>query len=168
MADKTKRMALNNARRTWAATHGMLCFSSDWSDPVIWAHYSDKHRGVCLGFEIPDVYGTKVNYIDDRLPLPDRPQLGDATAWVITKFANWSYEKEIRLFTTLKDQSDGLYFKEFGEDLSLTEVVVGARCKLTRNEILEALRPLGKIKLIKARPGFQRFEIVEDQRGFPE
>jgi hypothetical protein len=69
MADKTTRMALNNARTTWAATHGMLCFSSDWSDPVIWAHYSDKHRGVCLGFEIPDVYGTKVNYIDDRLHL---------------------------------------------------------------------------------------------------
>jgi hypothetical protein len=168
IADKTKRMALNNARKIWAATHGMLCFSSDWSDPVIWAHYSDKHRGVCLGFEIPDVYGTKVNYIDDRLPLPDRLQLDDATAWVITKFANWSYEKEIRLFTTLKDQSDGLYFKEFGEDLSLTEVIAGARCKLTRNEFLEASRPLENIRLIKARPGFQRFEIVEDQRGFPQ
>jgi len=35
MADKTTRMALNNARTTWAATHGMLCFSSDWRDPVI-------------------------------------------------------------------------------------------------------------------------------------
>jgi len=96
----------------------------------------------------------KVNYIDDRLPLPDRPQLGDATAWVITKFANWSYEREIRLFTTLKDQSDGLYFKDFGEDLSLTEVIVGARCKLTRNEILEALRPLENIRLIKSATGF--------------
>src|SRR5271156_6827539 len=103
IADKTKRMAVNNARKIWGASHGMLCFSSDWSDPVIWAHYSDKHRGICLGFEIPDVYGTKVNYIDDRLPLPDRLQLGDAAAWVITKFTNWSYEKEIRLFTTLKE-----------------------------------------------------------------
>lgn len=165
MEDKTNRMALNNARTIWAATHGMLCFSSEWRDPVIWAYYSDKHRGVCLGFEIPDVYGTKVNYIDDRLPLPEKFQPCDATAWVITKFANWSYEKEIRLFTTLKDQSDGLYFKEFGEDLSLTEVVAGARCKLTRNEILGALRPPDNVKLIKARPGFRRFEIVEDQRG---
>ncbi len=25
---------------------GMLCFSAEWSDPVIWAHYSDKHRGL--------------------------------------------------------------------------------------------------------------------------
>ena len=29
-----------------------------------------------------------------------------------------------------------------------------------------ALRPLSKVKLIKGRPGFHRFEIVKDQRGF--
>src|ERR1035441_5332564 len=29
---------------------GLLCFSSGWNNPVIWAHYSDKHRGLCLGF----------------------------------------------------------------------------------------------------------------------
>jgi len=29
MVDKTNWMALNNARTIWAATHGMLCFSSD-------------------------------------------------------------------------------------------------------------------------------------------
>ncbi len=85
---------------------------------------------------------------------------------LLTKFANWAYEKEIRLCTTLTDKSDGLYFKEFGEDLNLAEVIVGARCNLTKNEILEAVRPLNNVKLIKARPGIRRFEIVEDQRGF--
>lgn len=57
---------------------------------------------------------------------------------------------------------------EFGEDLSLAGAIAGARCKLARNEILEAARPLNSVKLIKARLGFHRFEIVEDQRGFPE
>ncbi len=168
MADKTKRMALNLARTTWGTTHGMLCFSADWRDPVIGAHYSDKHRGLCLGFEIPDATGTKIDYISDRLSLPERLELADATAWVFTKYANWSYEKEIRCCSTLEDKSDGLYFMEFGESLKLAEVIVGARCKLTRDEILEASRPLENIRLIKARPGFQRFEIVDDQRGFPQ
>jgi hypothetical protein len=59
MVDKTKRMALNLARTTWGTTHGMLCFSADWRDPVIWAHYSDKHHGLCLGFEIPDAMGNE-------------------------------------------------------------------------------------------------------------
>lgn len=168
MTDKTNRMALNMARQTWATDHGMLCFSSDWRDPVIWAHYSDKHRGLCLGFGIPDEYATKVNYVPDRLQFPHRPELAHATAWVFTKFANWAYEKEIRICTTLTDKSEGLYFKEFGEGLKLVEVIAGARCNLTRNEILEAVRPLNNIKLIKARPGFHRYEIVEDQRGFPD
>ena len=29
----------------------------------LWAHYSDKHRGSCLGFEIPAVQTKKVDYI---------------------------------------------------------------------------------------------------------
>jgi hypothetical protein len=49
-------------RRTFLATSkdvdqekGLLCFSADWKNPVIWAHYSEKHRGLCLGFEIPEM-----------------------------------------------------------------------------------------------------------------
>jgi hypothetical protein len=111
---------------------------------------------------------TKIDYISERLSLPEQLELADATAWVFTKYANWSYEKEIRCCSTLEDKSDGLYFMDFGEALKLVEVVAGARCSLTRNEILEALRPLENIRLIKARPGFHQFEVVEDQRGFPQ
>ena len=25
---------------------GILCFSSDWKDPVIWTHYADTHQGI--------------------------------------------------------------------------------------------------------------------------
>jgi len=168
MADQTKRMALILARKTWGTEHGMLCFSSYWRDPVMWAHYSDKHRGVCLGFDIPDNAGRRVDYVSERLSLPELPALDHVTRWVYTKYENWAYEKEIRCCSTLEDKSDGLYFMEFSESLKLVEVIVGARCKLTRNEILEALRPLDNVNLIKARPGFNRFEIVEDLRGFSE
>jgi hypothetical protein len=168
MADKTVRMALNMARKTWGTTHGMMCFSARWRDPVIWAHYSDKHRGLCLGFDIPDDRATTVKYVSDRLLLPDKLELSHATSWTCTKYTNWSYEQEVRCYTTLQDKSDGLYFMEFGQLLSLAEVIAGARCKLTENEIRDALQPLKDIKLLKARSGFQRFEVVEDQRGFRE
>jgi hypothetical protein len=167
MTDKMKRPAVNLARKEWGTTRGLLCFSSDWRDPVIWAHYSDKHRGLCLGFEIPDEAGKRVQYISERLSLPEQPELSDATAWIYTKYENWAYEKEIRCCATLEEAtSEGLYFMDFGEALKLVQVIVGARCNLTRNEIHEALHPLNNGELIKARPGFHRFEIVEDQRGF--
>lgn len=81
MTDKTNRMALNLARQTWGTDRGMLCFSSDWCDPVIWAHYSDKHRGLCLGFEIPDKYATRVNYVIDRLQFPEHLEIAHATGF---------------------------------------------------------------------------------------
>lgn len=166
MTNKQKRLALNRARKQWGAMRGIICFSSEWCDPVIWAHYSDKHRGLCLGFDIPDDAARKVEYVGKRLSLPEAPKLNDATAWVYTKYDKWSYEKEIRCCTTLDTPSEGLYFMEFGESLKLVEVIAGARCNLARKEILEALRPLTNVNLIKARPGFHRFEIVKDKRGF--
>lgn len=168
MADKTNRIALNQARKIWGTEHGILCFSASWHDPVVWAHYSDKHRGLCLGFEIPEEVGTEVRYISERLLLPQKLAPDDATAWVFTKYENWSYEQEIRCCARLDEPSDGLYFMAFGETLKLVEVIVGARCDLTEQMVSEVLRPFWNVPIIKARAGFSRFEIVEDRRGFPQ
>jgi hypothetical protein len=40
----------------------MLCFSRDWHNPVQWSHYADKHRGICLGFDVPDSLLVPVQY----------------------------------------------------------------------------------------------------------
>ena len=48
-------------------TIGLLCFSRKWSNPVLWSHYADKHRGLCLGFDIPDLRAKEVTYVGRRL-----------------------------------------------------------------------------------------------------
>ena len=166
MTDRLKRKALRNSRSKIGSHRGLLCFSATWSDPVIWAHYSDKHRGLCLGFDIPDQVAQKVTYVSDRLKVPETPKLDDSNAFLFTKFENWAYEKEIRCWTTLETLIEGLYFLDFSDSLKLVEVIAGARCDVTRNQILGAVRPLeGPITLAKARAAFKRFEIVVDQRG---
>jgi len=77
LTDPSRRQVFLKTKKDLAATKGMLCFSSDWCDPVIWAHYSDKHRGLCLGFEIPDISTddtesecAHVAYIKDPLHFP--------------------------------------------------------------------------------------------------
>jgi hypothetical protein len=150
-----------------ADTFGIVCFSSSWRDPVIWAHYSDKHKGLCLGFEIPERLGQKVRYVKRRLPLPRHRVLNESL--LFTKYVNWSYEKEVRCFRPFlqSTKSGNLYFMEFGEELKLVEVIVGARCEIAETDIRCAIEPLKDIELIKARAGFKRFEVVEDHRGFP-
>ena len=40
--------------------HGMICFTETPCHPVMWAHYADNHRGICLEFQF-DVSDTKTN-----------------------------------------------------------------------------------------------------------
>ena len=50
---------------------GLLCLSKAWDDPVQWAHYADKHKGLCLGFDVAEDVLTEVNYKDKRLSSDD-------------------------------------------------------------------------------------------------
>ena len=54
---------------------GLLCFSRSWTNPLLWAHYADKHRGICLGFDlnVADDIGRAVDYVDERLPWQEPP-----------------------------------------------------------------------------------------------
>src|SRR5713101_1589714 len=74
LTDPVLRKAFLTTRDDLSNNRGVLCFSAAWRDPVIWAHYSDKHRGLCLGFEIPDDIGKRTNYIPRRLPFPSKPR----------------------------------------------------------------------------------------------
>lgn len=166
LSDQKSRWALHGTKRQLGQGRGLICFSGDWIDPVIWAHYADKHRGVCLGFDVFDDLCKRVNYEPARLPFPEPPLTVEHTeAMLFTKFSNWSYEQEIRIWTDLSESEDGLYYKEFDETLVLKEVIVGARSTVPREAVLRATGRDSNIELIKARPGFKKFEVVVDQRG---
>jgi hypothetical protein len=125
-----------------------LCFSADWRDPVIWAHYARKHHGFCLGFEVPDETCKRVRYVRERLIFPKTPGPADADALLFTKYANWQYEQEIRVWAVLNERDDGLYFSKFGDHLRLAKVVAGARCQISEKVIKEELSPLaGEVTL---------------------
>src|SRR5580692_9524403 len=159
---------------------GLVCFSADRCDPVIWAHYSDKHKGLCLGFEIPemkeddvtDAFG-RVYYIEKPLSFPSNfEELSESEGlaimrkFLLTKFAHWAYENEIRVWVLLQNEEDGHHYLEFDEKLRLVEVVIGARCTLSRTEITNALGSLeSEVKIIRARAAYDGFRMVEDERG---
>src|SRR5579863_7990419 len=54
MTDRNRRAALYATRKQIASNRGLLCFSATWRDPVLWAHYANKHKGLCLALEVPD------------------------------------------------------------------------------------------------------------------
>jgi Protein of unknown function (DUF2971) len=156
---------------------GLLCFSADWKDPVIWAHYSHKHSGLCLGFEIPDIKEDPksdagyVKYVPQLLPFPanfeemsEAEHDSFARSALFTKFKHWAYEKEIRVWSQLTNEDKGFYFVPFGETMRLTEVIIGQKCKVLKSQIVSALGLLASdVKISKARAAYDKFEMVEDE-----
>jgi hypothetical protein len=84
----------------------VLCFSRTWSNPVLWSHYADKHRGICLCFKVPDDLLLGISYQAKRLELQlERNLSKDGTVGIdisskllTTKYADWKYENEVRMF----------------------------------------------------------------------
>ncbi len=174
LQDPMERRAFNLSKEEMGKRFGMVCFSSCWSDPVIWAHYSDKHRGICLGFEIQNNRLEKIKYVRDRLPFPQdfmnlsqELRQGVAKEMIFTKYENWQYEDEWRTWETLETEEDGLFFIDFNDtSLRIAQVIIGERCTLQKSAVVRALGDLaGGVELTKARAAFGDLKIVADQRG---
>jgi|HubBroStandDraft_1064217.scaffolds.fasta_scaffold26044_2 hypothetical protein len=159
------------------ADRGMLCFSASWCDPVIWAHYSDRHEGLCLGFEIPEMKGEPENdeshhvcYVPKPLQFPlnfenllEAERLAIVQQILFTKYKSWNYEQEIRLWAPLQNEENGTHYFEFDEEkLRLVQVIIGAKSKFTKAAINRALGTLaGKVNVIRAQAAYDRFMMIE-------
>jgi hypothetical protein len=82
---------------------GVACFSAVGDDILMWSHYADRHRGICLKFvgnRFEKVFGEaqRINYrADFHLPsVWDNPDALLEYA-VLTKADHWRYEHEWRL-----------------------------------------------------------------------
>lgn len=174
LKDKEFRKAVKSWKNDFHNTIGLLCFSESWQNPVLWSHYADKHRGICLGLDIPDKYAIPVDYSRNRIPVAFKdndPEQGLSPDFVKemlhTKYEHWAYEKERRMFFTLDEvtKEGELYFCHFDDDLILRDVIVGAHCDIPVDHIENLVaKTNGAIEITKARLGFTHFEVVPDQR----
>lgn len=112
---------------------GVSCFSKDGNNMLMWSHYGDQHKGICIG------------YSKNREPIPDIKQViygkhgtiktsslyhafvegNDAEKNIIEseillkKNSAWKYEKEYRLISGIGLQDS---------PMMLEEITFGLRC----------------------------------------
>ena len=164
--------ALRAMRKDINARRGLVCFSKAWSNPLLWGHYADKHTGICLGFDVrkedlaPVIYAKALLRIeaDEK----GAPILSDEIVNKLqrTKYFDWRYEREMRLFVDLNRKSDesGNYFLPFSFRLELREVILGPRCELD----ISAVRTLvagfhPSVEVLKARLALTNFRVLVDR-----
>lgn len=141
---------------------GVYCVSERNDDILMWSHYADHHRGVCLEFAST---AKEMNSAQRVIYAKDRPAIDQfrntntqekMEKALLTKSSHWSYEREWRIihqvagFGSLKLDSD-----------TLTGLILGAAISPnSRSEILLALTESGlSIPIFQARPDDRHFKI---------
>lgn len=163
---RAKKTAIDKAE-------GILCFSKYWKNPLLWSHYADKHRGIALGFDVPESSLKPVRYVarmDKINLLSDEISQKQVTIFLdrlrYTKFKDWQYEDEVRQFFDLHALSEqgGLYFVPFSQDLLLREVILGPHCDIPIEAIRSLVEPhQPQVFVRKARIAYKNFGVTEDR-----
>lgn len=127
-----ERLRIMAKENTWADNTGILSLTRTPFNPLMWAHYADKHRGMVIGIDveaaglakeaqnlIPVQYGSVI-YVSRRpdQPFIDKPTTGLAVGAThnfprdhyeklqrlfLHKPLCWCYEEEVRVVKCLKD-----------------------------------------------------------------
>ena len=140
---------------------GVCCFSERKDNILLWGHYADNHKGVCLKFsndisKIATMTG-KVNYRDKYEKASFFNDKGNAVYHLIfTKSKDWNYEREIRCVRIL-DYGKTDFSIEY-----LTEIIFGCRTeksiiKKIKNEVSKL--KLNHIKLSQAKQTKSSFDL---------
>ncbi len=156
---------------------GMICFGTVWDNPMMWAHYADKHGGICLGIEVEDELVSTVNYTDEKIDvefgvhLPNHGLSVELLNKVLTtKSTAWQAEQERRVLAALetRDPNNGLYYTDFGPQMQLRSVIIGHRCAWTTAKVVDLLGQVVKpVRVWKVRPALGRFAMVEQYQVKP-
>jgi hypothetical protein len=106
--------------------YGVVCYTSNNNNTLLWSHYADHHKGMCLVFDLDKenmekLYKVKyqknfakINYTDDSNIMEEIKTL------VTTKSIEWEYEKEYREIFIEKNS----LYKYPGK---LVEIIFGCR-----------------------------------------
>jgi hypothetical protein len=107
-------------------TVGIFCASTKPDDILMWSHYADSHRGICLEFDGTLAFmahAQKVKYSRERVPI--NPYVDSREAMMekafLTKSEHWSYESEWRLIR-YEDAPGVVQF----HPANLTGIIIGA------------------------------------------
>jgi hypothetical protein len=178
--DKKTQEALDKTATETVEMYGVACFSQYWDNILMWSHYADRHKGICLGFDIPDEVIRKVMYEPDVEvvgALTDLSTTGEVMTegtrildkLFETKYIGWEYEGEFRVNGSReeKEEETGFYFVPFGDALTLREVIAGAKYRMSKKPIEDALNGYAQpVTISKATTSATQFKIVIDGNGF--
>jgi hypothetical protein len=146
----------------------IYCLTPNPYSTLLWSHYADNHRGICLEFHLGnDVFlnSWEMKYSSMYPSWPPHRMREFALDMLLTKSDEWAYEKEFRVIGS-PDRPDGHPLKLDGDFLklpprSLVGILVGCKGDYTEvAKIVEEHAPSLPVKRIVQIPNHYRLTIA--------
>lgn len=121
---------------------GVLSLSGTREEILLWSHYSDSHRGLCIEFRVQSEsspFGSSLLASSEAVAYQDTyPEISlyevDQRAWrraiLLTKAKQWKYEQEYRCIDPVGEEG----LREFPEE-QLTGIIFG--CQMLEEDRVE-------------------------------
>jgi hypothetical protein len=156
------------------STLAVTCFSEKNDNLLIWSHYSDSHKGICLGFDLRKLYLNFKIYFPAliKVKYTNKLERVDYFAdkkkaiinWFRIKSDCWEYEKEVRIvLTNIKMDSSRQKAIPF-DTKSISSIYLGTNIKPDdENKIrLLALNKIPETKISKMRLKEDSFSLIPE------
>jgi Protein of unknown function (DUF2971) len=146
---------------------GVLTLSAVWSSPLMWSHYANDHRGICIEYDTSDQAHPRLAAVNYRAPRAIKTS--DLLRWKVqsdpaatsrvmetffyAKSSEWKYEKEWR---DVHDKNGTRYLP-----FRITAIHFGLRCDTAViTSVVKLLNDRPNIKLYGIRPKDRTFRLA--------
>ena len=148
---------------------GVVALAARDDCPLMWSHYGNQHRGICIGYSVPAnaaadvhqmVYGgstlVKASMVAGMLAGDEAARREVDKAVLLRKAESWGYEQEWRLIGRRGVQSSAL---------DLKEIVFGLKCELAAKYItMKVLEDRDRpVKFYEMREESGTFKLRKDE-----
>ena len=162
---------------------GIFSLSKDWKSSLMWAHYTESHKGYCVGFDSDHIFFSdylsenkenfksikEVIYSEKRVEIPMiLGQVQDYYEPYITKSVDWIYEEEIRLLTNLKSRDKFEKKKPFDLYLfkvphsAINEIILGANIESDNEKVIRKFALENNIQIFKSKVSKTTFDMERE------
>ncbi|MDM7954753.1 DUF2971 domain-containing protein [Blastomonas sp.] len=145
-------------------TEGVLSLSATWQSGLMWSHYADEHRGICIEYDTRDIPHPCLGKVDYKGPravktsdlyrwkVQERTDAKDRVfqTYFYTKSKEWRYEREWR---------DRRFKSGVAEvQFRTTAILFGYRCN---SSVIKSI-----VKLLNDNPEIKIWQVLPKDEGF--
>jgi hypothetical protein len=161
---------------------GIFSLSRRWDSTLMWAHYTNSHKGFCVGFDKnseffkpkgnpldPTFSIQSVEYSANRIKVPIEEGVKIDPKILLTKSKDWQYEEEERIVSLLSLADKSIKSEPFNIDLfkiphdTISEIIVGANISQRDYEVIYKFCKDKKVELYKSIVSLTKFDMTREK-----